>query len=98
MQCAGRLGILVSRRNQREEISVVTWDIDRYQELQDTAWELDAWANEQDTSALRHGRRSEGDANRARAAAKRVEAAHLLAQYWVLPRTLTNGRSSVRFQ
>jgi hypothetical protein len=68
------------------EVAVVTWDIDRYEQLQDDAWELDAWANKQDVSAKRRGHRSEGGANRARARAKRVEAAHLLAQYWVLPK------------
>jgi hypothetical protein len=61
---------------------VIIWDIDHYEQLQDDAWELDAWANEQDTNAKRHGGHSEGAANRARAHAKRVEAAHLLAQYW----------------
>jgi hypothetical protein len=63
---------------------VVTWDIDRYEQLQDTAWELEAWAREQDTYAKRNGGRCEGAANRATADAGRVEAAHLLAQYWLL--------------
>jgi len=65
---------------------VITWDIDRYEQLQDDAWELDAWANKQDTNAKRRGDRSDGAANRARAHAKRGEAADLLARYWVLPR------------
>ena len=63
---------------------MVTWDIDRYEELQDDAWELDAWANAQDANAKRRGDRSDGAANRASARAKRVEAAYLLARYWVL--------------
>jgi hypothetical protein len=66
---------------------MLNWDIDRYEQLQDTAWGLDAWANEQDTNAKRHGGHSNGDVSRATALAQRVEAAQLLAQYWVLPRT-----------
>ena len=62
-----------------------TWDIDRYEQLQDDAWELDAWADEQDAIGKRGGGWSEGKTNRARAHAKRVDAAHLLAHYWALP-------------
>jgi hypothetical protein len=65
---------------------VPTWNIDRYEQLQDDAWELDAWANEQDAIGKRSGGCSEGKTNRARAHAKRLDAAHLLAHYWVLPR------------
>jgi hypothetical protein len=66
---------------------VITWDIDRYEQLQDAAWELDSWATEQDAGAKRHQRRSEGDVNRKRASALRQEAALVLAQYWALPRS-----------
>jgi hypothetical protein len=64
-----------------------TWDIDRYEQLQDTAWELDARADEQDTIAKRSDRRSNGDADRATARAHRFEAAGLLAQFWAMPGT-----------
>lgn len=70
-----------------DEATVRTWDIDRYEQLQDSAWELDAWASEQDGNAKRQGRRSEGSANRARAAANRTEAARMLTDYWTLPTT-----------
>jgi len=64
---------------------MATWDKNRYEQLQDAAWELDARANERDASAKRHPYLSNGDGNRASAHAKRVEAAHLLAHFWVLP-------------
>jgi hypothetical protein len=64
---------------------MLTWDIDRYEQLQDAAWELDARATVQDASAKRHGGTSSGDADRATASGKRDEAALLLARYWVLP-------------
>jgi hypothetical protein len=74
-------------RQHEDHETVRTWDIDRYEQLQDSAWELDAWASEQETNAKRHGRRSESAANRARADANRIEAARLLAQYWVFTKT-----------
>jgi hypothetical protein len=64
----------------------VQWDIDRFEQLQDSAWELDSWASEQDGLARRDEHRSDGEVNRTRARALRDRAAHMLAQYWVLPR------------
>jgi hypothetical protein len=66
--------------------AMLTWDIDRYELLQDAAWELEAEANVHDTNAKRHGGQSNGDASRTAAHAARDEAALLLARYWVLPR------------
>jgi hypothetical protein len=77
----------VRRCRSKREATVRAWDVDRYEQLQDHAWELDAWANEQDRNAKRHGRASEGPANRARAVAHRNEAARLLTDYWALPTT-----------
>jgi hypothetical protein len=66
----------------------VQWDIDRFGQLQESAWELDLWAAEQDRFARCDEHASDGEVNRTRARALRDEAAHMLAQYWVLPRTL----------
>jgi DNA-directed RNA polymerase specialized sigma24 family protein len=75
-----------SRR--KADMPVVQWDIDRYEQLQDSAWELDAWASEQDRFARRDEHGSDGAVNRTSARALRDQAARMLAQYWVLPRTL----------
>ena len=65
---------------------VVQWDIDRFEQLQESAWELDSRAFEQDRIATCDGHRFDAEANRTSARALRDQAAHMLAQYWVLPR------------
>ena len=72
---------------------VVQWDIDRFEQLQESAWELDSWASEQDRFARRDEHGSGGAVNRTTAHALRGEAAHMLAQYWVLPRTIAKCTS-----
>ena len=67
-------------------MTVAHWDIDRYDKLQGRAWELDALGVEQDEVARGNGRSSNGDASRATARGLRDQAAHMLAQYRVLPR------------
>lgn len=64
----------------------IRWDIHHYEDLQEAAWEHDALATEQDRDAKRHGRASSGVATRAHANELRVQAARMLARYWVLPR------------
>lgn len=63
------------------------WDMDRYEQLQAEAWELDRVGVERDRIARREGSKSDGDANRDEARGMRQEAAEMLAQYWVVPRS-----------
>lgn len=74
---------------------MVSWDIDRYEALQDSAWEHDRSAGEEDSAAKREGRSSNGPAGRSRAGALRIEAAQLLARYWA-PRLPDSSAGLVR--
>jgi hypothetical protein len=65
---------------------LASWDIDRYEQLQNSAWELELFANEQHGIVDRQGGEGSSAMSRAQACALRQEAAGLLAQYW-LPRT-----------
>jgi hypothetical protein len=62
---------------------MVHWDIDRYEELQDAAWENEITAADRDKATRLDGHLVNGAADHAAARAMRVEAAQLLAQYWV---------------
>jgi hypothetical protein len=62
---------------------MVYWDIDRYEELQDAAWERERTAAGEDKAAKLDGHLSSGEASHTTARALRVEAAQMLAQYWV---------------
>jgi hypothetical protein len=65
----------------------IHWDIDQYHELQDSAWELDASAFAQDMHARRDPNVPNGAVSRGEAGALRNQAAHMLAQYWVMRAT-----------
>lgn len=82
-------------RRPDEDAPLVDWNIDRYEELQDGAWDHECAASERDGIARRDTNVANGDGSRASARALRMEAAEMLAAYWMPRRAAAPTVSTV---